>query len=116
MYTLKAKTLRGDLNKPNNHNLFTHRSDVYKPNNHLFPLAIWPTGIHTLNVNLIYKGFKCKSYLQRKKKAYFSLILKNRYIISFSLRLKPCVEGKKCLMQIKPLRNILTSHCNEHFF
>jgi len=72
MYTLKAKTHRGDLNKPNNHNLLTHRSDVYKPNNHLFSLAIWPSSIHMLSVNLIYKGFKFKSYLQRKKKSLFS--------------------------------------------
>ena len=72
MYTLKAKTHRGDLYKRNNHNLLTCRSDLYKPNNHnLFPLAILPSSICMLLVNLIYRGFKCKSYLQGKKKLLF---------------------------------------------
>ena len=83
MYTLKAKTHRGDLNKPNNHNLLTHRSDVYKPNNHLFPLAIWPSSIHMLTVNLIYKGFKFKSYLQRKKKLIFPSFSKIHTLLAF---------------------------------
>ena len=102
MYTLKAKTHRGDLYKRNNHNLLTCRSDLYKPNNHnLFPLAILPSSICMLLVNLIYRVLRV-NLIYREKKASFPLILKNTYIISLFLRLKPCVKRMKCLMQIKP--------------